>query len=167
MKASQVRRSAMTADLCRTPGGRIRHGRGVRHVGGFTMLEAMLATLIIGIGFVAMLNLIANSTRANGDGTELITALDLARNIREKTVTQPFATLPALNGTSYMPPTDNRGVTLTQMPNWQQVVTVEPVNPAEVTSNSADPRVEALRLTAVVRHNGEQVTSLTWYEFAR
>jgi hypothetical protein len=131
------------------------------------MLEAMLATLIIGIGFVAMINLIAGSTKANGDGTELITATDLARNIREKTVTQSFGELLALNGTAYSPPVDNRGMSLTQMPNWQQVVTVRPVNPAEVTSDSNDPRVEAVRVTAVVRHNGDQVTSLTWYAFAR
>ena len=89
--------------ICRVPAtaaGRRGRRRGGKAAGGFSMLEAMLATLIIGIGFVAMINLIAGSTKANGDGTELITATDLARNIREKTVTQSFGELLALNGTA-------------------------------------------------------------------
>ena len=55
--------------------------RGVRR--GFTLIEAALVTVIIGVGVVGMLELLAVGTETNSDGTELTTAMNLANNVRE------------------------------------------------------------------------------------
>ena len=50
---------------------------------GFTLIEAAMVTVIIGVGVVAMLQLLAAGTVSNSEGTELTTAINLANNIRE------------------------------------------------------------------------------------
>jgi prepilin-type N-terminal cleavage/methylation domain-containing protein len=50
---------------------------------GFTLIEAAMVTVIIGVGVVSMLQLLAAGTVSNSEGTELTTAINLANNIRE------------------------------------------------------------------------------------
>jgi prepilin-type N-terminal cleavage/methylation domain-containing protein len=50
---------------------------------GFTLIEAAMVTVIIGVGVVAMLQLLAAGTVSNSEGTELTTAINLANNVRE------------------------------------------------------------------------------------
>lgn len=133
----------------------------------FTTFEAILATTIIGLGFVAMVNLIAVDTRNNREGTELTTGVNLARNIREMSITMKYADQLGLNGASYTPPKDSRGVTLNDFVNWQQVVTVQGVSPTDPTTTVPDTNPAAVRMTTTVSHNGKQVCSLSWYVFKR
>lgn len=53
---------------------------------GFTLIEAALAILIIGVGVTALLELLAAGTMSNSAGTELTTAINLANNIHEITI---------------------------------------------------------------------------------
>jgi prepilin-type N-terminal cleavage/methylation domain-containing protein len=50
---------------------------------GFTLIEAAIVTVIIGVGVVSMLQLLAAGTVSNSEGTELTTAINLANNVRE------------------------------------------------------------------------------------
>ena len=54
-----------------------------------------MVTVIIGVGVVAMLQLLAAGTVSNSEGTELTTAINLANNIREASL-----------GLAYYDPTD-------------------------------------------------------------
>lgn len=54
-----------------------------------------MVTVIIGVGVVAMLQLLAAGTMSNSEGTELTTAINLANNIREMSL-----------GLAYYDPTD-------------------------------------------------------------
>ena len=54
-----------------------------------------MVTVIIGVGVVAMLQLLAAGTVSNAEGTELTTAINLANNIREASL-----------GLAYYDPTD-------------------------------------------------------------
>src|SRR3954462_11224114 len=62
---------------------------------GFTLIEAAMTTMIIGVGCVSMLALLGQGTLANNEGTELTTAMNLAGNIRE-----------AMAGLNYADPKD-------------------------------------------------------------
>jgi Tfp pilus assembly protein PilV len=53
---------------------------------GFTLIEAALAILIIGVGVTALLELLTAGTMSNSAGTELTTAINLANNIHEITI---------------------------------------------------------------------------------
>jgi len=53
---------------------------------GFTLIEAALAILIVGVGVTALLELLTAGTLSNVAGTELTTAINLANNIHEITM---------------------------------------------------------------------------------
>jgi type II secretory pathway pseudopilin PulG len=133
---------------------------------GFTLIEATLATIIVGVGCVASLNLIAAGTLSNLEGAEQTTGINLARSIREMTVNQTFATVRGLNGVSYSPPKDGRGSDLTQCPGWQQSIAVQAVNPSKLIQDIVDPNAAALRVTVTTKRNGRIVCNLSWYLFA-
>ena len=50
---------------------------------GFTLIEAAMTTVIIGVGFVAMLQLLATGTASNIEGAQTTTGINLAKNVRE------------------------------------------------------------------------------------
>jgi prepilin-type N-terminal cleavage/methylation domain-containing protein len=57
---------------------------------GFTLIEAAMVTVIIGVGVVAMLQLLAAGTVSNSEGTELTTGINLANNVREMSLALAF-----------------------------------------------------------------------------
>ena len=132
---------------------------------GFSLIEAALTTIIIGVGFVAMLQLLAAGTVNTIAGSELTTGVSLARNIREYTLNSTYANLPTFNAQSYSPPKDSRGVALSSLTGWQQQVTVQSVNPDNIKQNIVDATPAAVRVTVVVNHNSKKVCDLSWYVF--
>src|SRR5262245_59999699 len=96
---------------------------------GFTLIEASLATVIVGVGVVAMLELIAAGTRVNVDGTERTTAINMAKNVREYALKLTFAQQAALGGSQWSPPIDSRGTVVSDFDGWTQTVSVSAVNP--------------------------------------
>jgi type II secretory pathway pseudopilin PulG len=133
--------------------------------GGFTLIEAMLTTIIIGVAFVSMLQLLAVGTVNNIKGSELTTGISLARNIREYTLNSTWANLPGLNNTSHNPPWDSRGIPVNSLTGWQQKITVQSVNPDNIQQNIADPTPDAVRVGVVINHNNQKVCDLSWYVF--
>lgn len=132
---------------------------------GFTLIEASLATVIIGVGVVAMLELIAAGTRVNVDGTERTTATNLAKNVREYALKLNFAQLSALGGSQWSPPIDSRGTPIADFDGWQQTVSVAAVNPRDLNTTVTMTGAVALRVTVVVTHHGDPLCTLSWYAF--
>jgi type II secretory pathway pseudopilin PulG len=132
---------------------------------GFTLIEAALATIIIGVAFTAVLQLMAAGTVANVDATALTTGTNLARNIRELTLQKTYASLPTYNNASYKPPRDSRGTSISSLGEWQQVITVQAVDPNNLKVNQVDPTPAAVRITVTVNRNSQKVCDLSWYCF--
>ena len=132
---------------------------------GFTLIEAALTTMIVGIGLVATLQLLASGTTSNIEGTKLTTGLNLGKNIREMTLKNTFAEVRALNGATYKPPRDSRGEQVAQFGTWQQQITVQPVNPDRLTTDIVDPDPDVVRVTVTVTHNNEEAFDMSWYRF--
>ena len=151
---------------------------------GFTLLETALATIIIGTGVIATMQLMAVGTMANSAATELTTAINLANNVHEIAVGLPFASttnpgsttfkdsggplnyryLWDMNGDSYSPPLDVTRNTISGYGNWTQKVTVQSVDPTALTAvrpNSIS--LPTARVTVIILHNAKQVyqTSFT------
>jgi prepilin-type N-terminal cleavage/methylation domain-containing protein len=135
--------------------------RGVRR--GFTLLEASLATVIVGVAFVAVLQLLAVGTISNLDSAQQTTAVNLARNMRELLLQKTYVSLPTYNGASYSPPRDSRGIDITEMSEWRQQIAVQAVEPDELTTNIVDSTPAAVRITVTVSRNNEKVCDLSWY----
>jgi len=141
---------------------------------GFTLIEAALATVIIGVGVVAMMQLFNSCTRENATGTRMTTALMLAQNIRELTQTLAFndpasgrsvfgaetgETLASyddvddLDGHTFSPPIDATRTAIPELAQYSQVVSIMPVYPnaLRVNTNETSPDIPKTTYTGALR----------------
>ena len=137
--------------------------RHARPRGGFTLIEASLAIIIVGVGVLASAELLAVGTRANSDAHRLTTGLNLAANVREMAQLKSGAEILAMHGQNYSPPRDARGEPINGLDDWEQEVTVIRVAPGMITVDAgagSDSRL--LTLTVVVNYREEPITSESW-----
>ena len=150
---------------------------------GFTLIETGLATIIIGVGVTALVQLLAKGTISNIDGADLTTAVNLANNIHEMTYALSFAdpvtpthwgaetgeTLATYNdvddfdGKTFSPPIDARRQVLSSFTNWSQSIAVQKVDVNRLTTSVPNSTVmPTLRVTVTVQHFGQTVYSENW-----
>lgn len=158
---------------------------------GFTLIEAAITTIIIGVGCVSMLELLGAGTLANNESTELTTAINLAGNVREAMTGMHYAdpTLP----THWGPETGEGGVSAyddvddfdgwssgTQNPinarrerlgaeygHWTQQVKVECVRPDNLAVTMSHLTLAPVdrptcRVTVSIFRNGKEVYAQNW-----
>lgn len=130
---------------------------------GFTLIEAALTTTIVGVGLLAMLQLIAAGTTANISGAQTTTAVNMAKSIREMSLKMSFDEVRAMDGTMHTPPVDSRGMAMAGFDDWIQVVDVQTVDPDRLTADTASTLPHAVRVTVTVVHNGRNVSEMSWY----
>jgi hypothetical protein len=158
----------------------VRPGR--RQHRGFTLMEAALVTVVIGVGVLSLLELMAAGTMSNSNGTELTTAVNLANNIREISTGLAFQdpTFPNqwntkeasvglyddikdLDACTFKPPLDVRRRSIDSLPGWAQVVKVETVAEDTISSTRpSDPTLPMVKVTVRVTHNGKEVYRTRW-----
>ena len=148
----------------------------------FTLVEVLIATVIIGLAIVALLAANSAFTMANGAGIELSTAEFLVEQIREMTVTldvidpqggkgmfgaeeaslADYDDLDDFNGSIFSPPVDARRQPLTDFAAYSQQVTVQNVNPSNFEQVIADHGSDFVRVTVSVSYSGRQLCSISW-----
>jgi type II secretory pathway pseudopilin PulG len=135
---------------------------------GFTLIEAALATIIVGVGVVSTMRLFASCTQQNIAATQMSSAQMLAGNIHEAIVGLPFAdptfahkyfgpepgeTLATFNdiddfdGSSFNPPIDSMRNKIPSLSQYTQVVTVLPVWTNQLSSNSNESSLDISKTT--------------------
>ena len=160
-----------------------------RSSSGFTLIEAGLATVIVGVGFTALMGLFAACTQQNRAAAQLTTATLLAGNIQELMAELPFAEPKALvatfgpepgetlatfddvddfNGAAIGPPVDALRRPLGDLSQYAQAVSVEPVEAGRVTQASAAG--DAVRVTVKILYATggaarQPVYELSWVRF--
>ncbi len=143
------------------------HGsRKVRR--GFTLIEAAIVTVIVGVGVTALVQLIGAGSMATAASKELTTAVELANNINEKLQGATYATLKSTyDDVIYNPPKDALGNDLSAFTGWTQVIDVSYVDRNYVASTVPDTQVEITsRVTVSVTHNGRTVLTQRWLAVA-
>jgi len=146
------------------------------------MLETALATMIVGIGVVAVLQLLAAGTLSNEAATDLTTAVNLANNIHEITIRLPlidpaypstwnphlaspasFAGVSEFDGSTFNPPIDVSCNPIASYSDWSQVVTVQSVSDSNLKTVIADSTTEwTARVTVQILCNGRVVYQTSW-----
>jgi prepilin-type N-terminal cleavage/methylation domain-containing protein len=131
---------------------------------GFTLIEAAVVTAIVGIGIVAMMQLIASGTMANTQSTELTTAMGLAGNIHERALGLDYENVfSTLDNRNYSPPINAQGTAIADLPNWQQSVDVKYVDPDNLRSYVPDTQEEpVLRVTVTISHGTRPLYTASW-----
>jgi hypothetical protein len=153
----------------------------------FTLIEAALATVLVGIGIVALLQLFTAGTLTSAGAIDLTTASTLANNIRELTQSLDFADTAApahwglepgetqltaddlddLDGQSFTPPIDARRTALADFAGWTQSIKVESIDPSHLNTPishgtlSPDQRPIS-RITVTVTHQGKTICTSEW-----
>ena len=152
--------------------------------GGFTLIEAMIAMLIVGLTIAALVASTGAFTRTNAAGIDLSTAEFLIEEIRELTASLPVIDpvtgtanfgpeagetslalcndLDDFDGASYNPPIDINRTALTNFPNFTQQVQVQNVAVSNFTTVVADHTTNFYRVTVTILMNGTALTSANW-----
>jgi prepilin-type N-terminal cleavage/methylation domain-containing protein len=137
------------------------HGRGApsgaRRRRGFTLPEASLAVLIVGVGFLAVMELFSACTMENQRSAQVTTAQLLSANIQELTTGLAFKDpyyssttwgaesgesltsyndIDDLDGLTFNPPIDSMRAAIPELSKYTQVVTVMPVDPNRPGNNT-------------------------------
>jgi type II secretory pathway pseudopilin PulG len=137
--------------------------RGRARRRGFTLIEAAFATMVIGLGVTALIQLMAAGTVANADGTEMTTAINLANNVHEATLTLSYAQVLALNNKDYSPPVNSNFKSISQLgTTWKQHVDVGYLNPDNLNGATVVTVQPTARVTCTVSHNGAAVYKTIW-----
>ncbi len=149
---------------------------------GFTLLECLLATVLIGIAVAALVAANGSFTRINGDAAELSTAEFLIEQIRELTDLLP-ATDPDFSGWTFgclegslalyddvddfdnrvfNPPITSDRQTLNDFSAYTQEVTVVNINESNFEQVVADNSTAFLKVTVRIMLNGKEISSASW-----
>ena len=144
--------------------------------GAFSLVEAALAAVIVGTGIVAVVASLGAGARMNDAGRNLTEAVFLAEEMREWTVQLPFteanggtslSSLYAAGGTTYSPPINGMGQTISGMTDWSQVLTLSWADPNNLTSTLSPNASSVIRASVSVRFQGAQVLAVSWLEANR
>ncbi len=128
---------------------------------GFTLLEAMLASLLIGFAIAALAASSGAFTLNNAAGVDLSTAEFLIEEIRERTATISYSGLPALHNQQYQPPIDVSGAQMPEFSTFAQTITVRYVNPANLIQTTVADN-SLVRVSVAVTKNNRLVSSASW-----
>jgi len=166
-----------------------------RHRGGFTLIETALAVVIVGTGVLAMVLAQESVHRQNRWGARAARAARLGNEIRERcfnlapwdpvtatafwgaepgeTSVADFDDIDDFDGLIFSGatgPIDGGGVVIPDMVGWQQEVTVEPVDPGDLSTVVAAGTTDVLRVRVDVSAPAEPggvpelITSVTWVQ---
>lgn len=151
---------------------------------GFTLIEVLIAAMLIGIAIAALLASSSAFTSANAGGINLSTAEFLIEEIRELTacldVVDPetgisvwgqesdetsaadYDDLDDFDGVSFSPPIDVDCSQLSDFGAFTQQVIVENVFPGQFQTVVSDHSSDFVRVTVTILLNNKEIESANW-----
>lgn len=153
-----------------------------RNSAGFTLIEALIAVVLVGLSITALVVASNSFTQANGFGADLSTAEFLIEQIRELTILLPvmdpdtttptfgreeaslaaYDDLDDFDDATFSPPISANKATLGDLVGFSQEVIVQNVSPTNFDMVVADGSSPFVRVTVNVRQNGELISSASW-----
>jgi prepilin-type N-terminal cleavage/methylation domain-containing protein len=121
---------------------------------GFTLIEALIAMVILGLAITALLVANQSFTSTNAGGIELSTAEFLIEQVRERSVNTGFASLSSLAGTN-LPPKDSQGIDLTDYPGYSETITVQ-------SASGFGPNTDFCKINVEIYLHNELISSASW-----
>lgn len=129
---------------------------------GFTLIEALIAVILVGLAIAALVVSNGSFTIANSAGTDLSTAEFLIEQIRERTALLGYDDLEGVTFPTYSPPINVNGQVLSDFATFSQHVTVQNVNPANFEQVVSDHSSHFIRVTVKVFLNAKEISSASW-----
>ena len=159
--------------------------RGNAERRGFTLIEALIASAIVGLGVTALLMASKSGTQVNAGAREITHAINLGQQIREWTLKLPFLDpetpdnspgpdgsedpqtsgdvddLDDLMDVTYKPPRDARGQEISGMTDWSQKITLSWRDPDEITEDD-DEKSDMIYVEVEVSCGSRSVLTTGW-----
>lgn len=153
-----------------------------RNPKGFSLIEVLIAVVLVGLSITALVVANGSFTQANSFGADLSTAEFLIEQVRELTVLLPvmdpdttnptfgreeaslaaYDDLDDFDGAIFSPPISANRSVLTDLAAYAQEVTVQNLSPSNFDTVVADGSSAFVRVTVSVRQNGQLVSSTSW-----
>jgi prepilin-type N-terminal cleavage/methylation domain-containing protein len=130
---------------------------------GFSLIEVLIAILLVGLAIAALVVANGSFTKANAAATDLSTAEFLIEQIRERTISVNYGDLDDLehfDGIVFSPPISADGESLDNFAAFSQQITVENVSDANFEQVVADSNF--VRVTVNVFLNSKEISSASW-----
>ncbi len=159
--------------------------KDTRYESGFSLIEVLIATMLVAFAVVSLV--VANSafTKANAGGVNLSTAEFLIEQIRELTILLPvvdpesdvytfgpetgealadYDDLDDFDGESFSPPISANRNLLTNFAAFTQQITVENVSASDFEQVVGDHSSYFVRVTVKVLLSSREITSTSWLQ---
>lgn len=153
-------------------------------VRGFTLVEILIAVVLLGLAIASLVAANGAFTQTNGAGIDLSTAEFLIEEIRELTtplaVVDPvdgavvwgaeigeaaagdYDDLDDFDGATFSPPVDASGNALAEFASFSQQISVENVSPVSLDTVVADHTSDFVRVTVSILQNNKTISSTSW-----
>ena len=149
---------------------------------GFTLIEVLIATILVGCAIASLMVANRAFTQANDAGTDLSTAEFLIEQIKELMALLPvvdpqtdatfgpetgeilagYDDLDDFDGANFSPPINADRSTLNDYTTFSQQVTVENVSASNFEQVVGDHSSYFVRVTVGVYQNSQLITSASW-----
>ena len=148
---------------------------------GFTLIEVLVAIVVIGIAFVSLISATSSFTSTNGYGVELSTSEFLIEQIRELTRLLPivdpdggtnfgaeeaavanYDDLDDFDDAVFSPPINSERISLNDFSAFSQRVTVQNVSASNFQTVVSDGSTAFIRVTVTVLLNSKEISSASW-----
>jgi len=151
---------------------------------GFTLLEVLIAVILVGVSIAALVVANTSFTLANGTGADISTAEFLVEQMRELTATlavmEPDVTNPTFgieggettladyddvddfDNLAFSPPIAADRTVLSDFAAFSQQVIVQNVSASNFDTVVGDGLSDFFRITVTVSLNGNQLSSTSW-----
>ncbi len=156
--------------------------RDMRYKSGFTLVEVLIATILVGLAIASLIGANISLTRANGVGADLSTAEFLIEQFRELTtlvgvidpetgtgyfgseeaVLADYDDLDDFDGKSFSPPINTNREALHSFAAFSQQITVENVDGANFENTVANHNSNFVRVTVRILLNSREISSTSW-----
>jgi len=152
---------------------------------GFTLIEAAIAVMVVGLGIVSLVHAMGAGTRVNATGRDITTATFLAQEVREWTLGLPFSDpdpgdadnppgpdgsdphmfvddLDDLMSTTFSPPRDGQGYVIDGMDDWSQLIGMGWRDPDSLTTTVPAGTSDVVNVIVLICHKQEIVLITSW-----
>ena len=157
--------------------------RNTKYKTGFSLIEVLIAVLLVGIAIASLVAVNGAFTKANGAGTDLSTTEFLIGQIRELTTLLPvvdpgsavwtfgpeggetlasYDDLDDFDDKSFSPPISSERIPLNELSAFTQQITVENVSASNFEQVVGDTTSSFVRVTVKVYLNSREISSTSW-----
>ena len=129
---------------------------------GFTLIEVLMAVILVGLAIASLVGANIAFTRTNGLGANLSTAEFLIEQAKGLTVLTDYDDLHSFDGVQFSPPVSTDAQPLTDFAVFTQQLTVENVSNSDLQTTVSDYSSDFVKITVRVLLNSEEISSSCW-----